>query len=51
MPVSAPLDYFAFFVEYDGKTVRCSLTQTALLNRARVSTSVLRGRENSSLFL
>ena len=37
MTAVARRGYVNFFVEYGGKTKRCRVTETALLNRARVS--------------
>ena len=37
MTAAARRGYVNFFVEYGGKTKRCRVTETALLNKARVS--------------
>jgi hypothetical protein len=37
MTAAARRGYVNFFVEYGGKPKRCRVTETALLNRARVS--------------
>ena len=37
MTAAARRGYVNFFVEYGGKAKRCRVTETALLNRARVS--------------
>ena len=37
MTAAACRGHVNFFVEYGGKTKRCRVTETALLNRARVS--------------